>query len=283
VAAIWILNSLRIAGLVSIGAHVSPEIAVQGFHSQAGWISFLFVTLAIVAVARGVPFFAVAQPHSASSPTAPAARSETDLSLAFLAPFMAMLAANILAAAFTPHDQWLYGLKVLAIGTALWWFRDAYKHLVAAVSWSSVAVGFAVGVAWITTDPGRGETTSLGAWISTLPAWILVVWLTLRAFGSVILVPIAEELAFRGFLARWLISTRFESVSFGQFGLLAFAGSSIAFGLMHQRWLAACLAGAVYALLMYRTKRLSDPIAAHAVSNLTIVAWAVAARQWSLL
>jgi len=70
---------------------------------------------------------------------------------------------------------------------------------------------------------------------------------------------------------------------FGQFGLLAFAGSSLAFGVMHQRWLAAALAGAIYALLIYRTKRLSDPIAAPAVTNLTIIVWPVAARQWSLL
>jgi membrane protease YdiL (CAAX protease family) len=52
---------------------------------------------------------------------------------------------------------------------------------------------------------------------------------------------------------------------------------------MHQRWVAACLAGAVYALLMYRTKRLSDPIAAHASSNAAIMLWAVATQQWSLL
>lgn len=282
ISAIWILNSLRIAALVSLGAHVSPEIAVQGFHSQAGWISFLFVTLAIVAAARKVPFFILAQPHGQGS-TARVARAGTDPSLAFLAPFMAMLAANIVAGAFAPHDEWLYGLKVVAIGATLWWFRDAYKSLIARVSWGAAAAGLAVGVAWIATDPGRGQETPLGAWIAAVPAWVLITWLALRLLGSVVLVPIAEELAFRGFFARWLISTRFETVSFGQFQLLAFAGSSIAFGLMHQRWLTACLAGAVYALLMYRTKRLSDPIAAHAVSNLAIVAWAVAARQWSLL
>jgi membrane protease YdiL (CAAX protease family) len=52
---------------------------------------------------------------------------------------------------------------------------------------------------------------------------------------------------------------------------------------MHQRWIAAFLAGAVYALLMYRSKRLSDAIAAHVASNAAIMVWAVAAQQWSLL
>ena len=196
---------------------------------------------------------------------------------------MALVAASILASAFAPHDQWLYAVKVAAIGAALWWFRGAYIPLLSGASLSSVAIGLAVGALWIATDPGRGLETPLGAWLASLPVWLAAIWLGLRAFGSIALVPVAEELAFRGYLARALVSTRFESVGFGEFRLLAFIGSSLAFGLMHQRWLAAFLAGAVYALLMYRTKRLSDPIAAHVASNAAIMVWAVAARQWSLL
>jgi CAAX prenyl protease-like protein len=93
----------------------------------------------------------------------------------------------------------------------------------------------------------------------------------------------AEELAFRGYLHRALISFRFEMVRQDEFRLLALAGSSLAFGMMHQRWIAATLAGAIYALLMYRTNRLSDAIIAHAASNALIVLWAIAAQQWSLL
>ena len=52
---------------------------------------------------------------------------------------------------------------------------------------------------------------------------------------------------------------------------------------MHQRWVAACLAGAVYALLMCRTKKLSDPIAKHVASNAAIMGWAIVTQQWSLL
>jgi len=290
VAAIWLFNALRIALLVSLGAHLSPDIAVQGFHSQAGWVGFLCVTLGCIALSRKVAFFSAAGRslhEPARGDDGAAAESATDRradgSLAYLAPFMAMLAANILAAAFSPHDQWLYAVKVIAIAGALWWFRGSYMPLVAGASWRAVAAGLAVGVAWIATDPGRGEATALGLWIAALPAGAAALWLSLRALGSVALVPIAEELAFRGFLARWLVSTRFESVGFGEFRALGFFGSSVAFGLMHQRWLAAFLAGAVYALLMYRSRRLSDPIVAHAVTNGAIMGWAVAAGQWSLL
>jgi exosortase E/protease (VPEID-CTERM system) len=282
-AAIWLLNALRIALLVMIGAHISPEIAVQGFHSQGGWIGFLLVTLGCIAVSRRVPFFAARPDRVATRPAAPDRPTGAHAALTFLAPFMALVGASILASAFAPHDQWLYAVKVFAIGAVLWWFRGAYLPLLAGASLISVAIGLAVGVLWIATDPGRGIGTPLGAWLASLPLWIAAVWLCLRAIGSIALVPIAEELAFRGYLARALVSIRFENVGFGEFRWLAFVGSSLAFGLMHQRWLAACLAGAVYALLMYKTKRLSDAIAAHAASNAAIMVWAVAARQWSLL
>jgi exosortase E/protease (VPEID-CTERM system) len=283
-AAMWLLNGLRLAILVSIGAHVSPEMAMQGFHSQAGWISFLCVTLASIAISRRIPFFTASVPRAALvTPVAPAASTQTDQSLAYLAPFMAMLVANLLASAFAPHDQWLYPVKIVAIGAALWWFRDAYVPLIRDTSWLSVAVGLAVGALWIVSDPGRGEQVLLGDWIAVQPVELAVAWLTLRALGTVVFVPIAEELAFRGFLARWLISARFESVDFGQFRPLAFIVSSMAFGVMHERWLAAFLAGAVFALLMYRTRRLSDAVVAHAVANLAIFVWAVADQQWSLL
>jgi membrane protease YdiL (CAAX protease family) len=57
----------------------------------------------------------------------------------------------------------------------------------------------------------------------------------------------------------------------------------VLFGLMHDRWLAAALAGALYAMLMCRRGRLSDAIAAHMATNAVIFGWAIAAGQWSLL
>jgi CAAX prenyl protease-like protein len=169
------------------------------------------------------------------------------------------------------------------MGAVVWWFRDAYLPLLRGAAWSSVGIGLAIGVVWIATDPGKGQSAPLGDWLASLPLWALVTWLSLRAFGSVVLVPIAEELAFRGYLSRLLISTRFESVAIGEYRPLAFIVSTVAFGAIHQRWLAAVLAGAIYALLMYRTKRLSDPVAAHAASNAAIMVWAIVAEQWSLL
>jgi exosortase E/protease (VPEID-CTERM system) len=279
IVAVWSLNAVRIAALVSIGAHVSPAVAVGGFHSQAGWIGFLLVTVSIMAASHRSRFFSTRVTARVRSPSRP----DEHLLLALLAPFMALMATSIVASAFAPNDQWLYGLKVAGVSAALWWFRSQYIALIARVSPLSVLVGLAVGVLWIMTDPARDQTTALGVWLAALPAPLFLAWVALRALGAIVLVPVAEELAFRGYLHRALISRHFERVAPGQFSWLALIGSSVLFGLLHQRWLAAALAGAVYALLMYRTNRLPDPVAAHMASNATIVAWAVALQQWSLL
>lgn len=54
---IWTLNAFRIAALIGIGAHISPEIALTGFHSQAGWMTFLMVTIGLMLTAHQINYF----------------------------------------------------------------------------------------------------------------------------------------------------------------------------------------------------------------------------------
>jgi colanic acid/amylovoran biosynthesis glycosyltransferase len=53
---IWLLNGFRIAALVVIG-NWSPEVALRGFHSVAGWFFFNGVACGLVIVSRRVDFF----------------------------------------------------------------------------------------------------------------------------------------------------------------------------------------------------------------------------------
>ncbi len=61
-----------------------------------------------------------------------------------------------------------------------------------------------------------------------------VAWVIFRVFGSVVIVPLAEELAFRGYLVRRLIAADFESVPVDRFTWPSFLISSLLFGAMHQ-------------------------------------------------
>ena len=109
-----------------------------------------------------------------------------------------------------------------------------------------------------------------------------VSWLAFRIAGSVIVVPLAEELAFRGFLVRRLISSDFIAVSPGRFTWPSFLISSVLFGALHGRWLAGTLAGLLYGLALYRRRELSDSVVAHATTNALIAAHVVTTGDWLL-
>jgi exosortase E/protease (VPEID-CTERM system) len=284
-AAIWILNSVRIALLVLLGAHVSPDIALGGFHSQFGWISFLLIAITIMTIAQRIEFFGVTA-HSASAANAarPSARAaESNPTVLYLAPFIALMAAQILTRVAAPQDYLLYPLKVFAVLGILVALRNLYARFSWSPAMSSILIGALAGAVWIATDPGADSQSTLATSLAEFTPAALAAWLVFRGIGTIITVPIAEELAFRGYLYRALISSRFEAVDFRTFRIISLIASSVLFGLMHDRWLAAALAGALYALIMIRRGKIEDAIAAHMTTNAVIFAWAIAAGQWSLL
>ena len=278
IVSIWLLNSARIAALASLGAHVSPDIAVKGFHSQAGWIAFIAATIGIMALAQRSAF-CIREPRVA------VVRAQTSdrVLLAYVAPFMALMAASIAMSAVAPFDRPLYVLKVIAVGAVLWLYRDVYRGMVQRVPFEAYAAGLLVGIVWIATDPGTAAGGDLGTWIAQQSPLAVAGWLAIRVIGASVTVPIAEELAFRGLLHRWLIAREFDRVPFERFTPVALVVSSVLFGAMHGRWLAGILAGAVFALVMYRTRSIAGPIVAHMTANALICLWAIVFRQWSLL
>jgi CAAX prenyl protease-like protein len=110
-----------------------------------------------------------------------------------------------------------------------------------------------------------------------------VSWIAFRVLAAVVTVPIAEELAFRGYLLRRLISADFEAVSFQAFTWFSLFASSLFFGLMHgERWLAGTLAGVLYALATMRSGRIGDAVVAHATTNLLLAAYVLVFGRWGL-
>jgi membrane protease YdiL (CAAX protease family) len=59
--------------------------------------------------------------------------------------------------------------------------------------------------------------------------------------------------------------------------------TAIAFGVLHGAlWLPGIAAGVAYGLLLMRTGRMGEAVAAHATSNLLLAIWVLAAGQWQL-
>jgi CAAX prenyl protease-like protein len=203
----------------------------------------------------------------------------------YLAPLLALVGSTMVGAALTAGFDATYPVRVLATAAALWAFRRRYAVQSRPVTWTAVAIGVAVFAVWMALEPGvaaPGADGAIPAALGRLPEFWAAYWLIFRVVGSVVTVPIAEELAFRGYLTRRLIDADFSAVPPGRFSWPSFLISSALFGALHGRWLAGMLAGAAYALAYYRRGRLADPVVAHATTNGLIAAWVLAPGRWSL-
>jgi hypothetical protein len=158
--------------------------------------------------------------------------------------------------------------------------------------WSgSVLVGVAVFVIWIAPDrifPGYHShwlfTNSVtGAVVSSLAESSRGDWavLTLRTLRAAAFVPIAEELFWRDWLMRWLISQDFEQVPLGTWSVRAFWTVAVLFAVEHGAlWDVGLAAGILYNWWMVRTKSLGDVIVAHGVTNACLSAYVIFAGRW---
>lgn len=275
-AAMWLLNCVRLTTLVLIGHWGYPDVAMGGFHSQAGWIAFVLVAMGLCVLSTRSPVFSQTASGGRSANQPAAARNPV---AAYLMPFLAVLAVSMLTKAMSGAFDWLYPLRVLAAAVALWHFRKEYSGVEWRFGPVSLAAGAAVFAFWVALD--ASAVSGMHPELAAAPPALRALWLLLRTLGAVLTVPVAEELAFRGFLMRRLAAADFESVSWRSLSPLPVLASSLAFGLMHgSRWIEGTIAGAVYAAVMARTGRLGDAIAAHAMTNALLAAWVLASGQW---
>jgi exosortase E/protease (VPEID-CTERM system) len=281
ILAIWLVNAVRITLLVLFGTYISPQIALGGFHSSTGWIGFLAVALITVAVSRAPPFLAI-RPSEGK----PKAQGH-DPTAAYLAPLIALLALILFTGAFSTGFDWFYPVRVLGTAAALWFFwRSRVTRLHFASLWSGKAIGIGalVFVVWTGLEWAMGKADKspiLPDSLEETHAGFAAAWLMFRVLGSVITVPIAEELAFRGYVLRRLISSDFDQVS-PRFAWRSFLLSSFLFGALHGRWVAGTVSGMFYAWAMYRRGRVGDAIMAHATTNALIAADVLLLGHWNL-
>lgn len=271
--AMWLANGARIAALVGIGTLISPELAVGGFHANSGSLLLCGVALGIAWAARRSPFFTLMDAPRAAT---------TNPTAAYLAPLVVGVAASMTTGAVA-RDAFdpLYGVRVVAVLATLWAYRRHYPRW-QGWSWSALGVGVGVFALWMALEPAPTTPSPLGQALATAPAGGAAAWLALRVIGAVVTVPLAEELAFRGYLGRRLVARGFEQVPLERFSWLGFLASSLAFGALHQRFVAGTLAGMLYAAAVYRRGALSDAVVAHATTNALLAAYVLATGSWSL-
>jgi CAAX prenyl protease-like protein len=155
----------------------------------------------------------------------------------------------------------------------------------------SIGLGVAVFFIWIGPDllwPGMRNhwlfhNSLVGSAASALPADLKSspAFIAVRVFGSVGLVPILEELFWRGWLMRWLVSQNFRKIPLGTYSHVSFWLTAILFASEHgSYWDVGLITGVVYNWWLIRTKDLANCILAHAVTNGCLAVYVLGWNQW---
>ena len=184
---------------------------------------------------------------------------------------------------------WLYPVKIAVVSTLLAAFWTSYVELKEGIARNAreavlvVFVGLLTYFAWVRMDWSwalQGDGTGAGYDPFRAGEDLGLVLAGLRLFGASVVVPIMEELFWRSFLIRYLISTNFDSVPVGTVSPFSFVATVVLFGLEHDLWLAGMLAGAAYTGLLVYTKRLWACILAHALTNFALGIHVLMTHEW---
>src|SRR5262249_7352797 len=102
-----------------------------------------------------------------------------------------------------------------------------------------------------------------------------------RAVGCALLVPVIEELFWRGWLLRWLSARDFQKVPWNLYVPRAFWTVAILFAAEHgPYWEVGLAAGIIYNWLLLRTNNLADCVLGHIVTNTLLSLYVLINGRW---
>ena len=299
----WVLNLVRISVLIALGDAGHADLALNGFHSEAGWIFFNAVAIGFLIAAQKIAWLRKGEAAiggwaletSVESPISKSERSGAPapafvVAQAYLVPFLAITAVSLLTRALSSGFEVLYPVRVVVGVVVLWCFRRVYREVDWRFGWVGVVGGVVVFAVWLGVarwmTPSAAAVfagDSLAAGLEFLTPWQRWLWLAARVLAAVFVVPVAEELAFRGYLARRVVSAEVATVPYARLGVVAVAVSAASFGVLGGRmFVGGIFAGVVFALVAKWRNRLGEAVAAHAVANLLLAVWVVARGEYWL-
>jgi len=212
-------------------------------------------------------------------------------SLAYVIPFAVFLLLLEFQKYISLSPLAEYPLRLLILSAVLFVFSRRVINLHSSHRIESVILGVLVFVIWIGPDilfPAYRrqwifQNPLLAASSAPVPEKILMspVVLASRILRSIVLVPIIEELFWRAWLMRWLISPRFERIKLGAYAPAAFWATAVLFASEHgSYWDVGLVAGILYNWWMVRTRSLGNCILVHAVTNACLCGYVVATHHW---
>jgi CAAX prenyl protease-like protein len=196
---------------------------------------------------------------------------------AYVAPFLVLIVLLGVSSALGVPQSWAYPIRTAAVAAALALSSRRVIDLRARRPFASVLLGLAVFALWI--GPGLLWPGYREHWLFDNPLLrggpaaapderASISFLFFRISGSALVVPLAEELFWRGWMMRWLISPHFEEIPLGTYAARAFWITAVLFASEHGAfWDVGLVAGVAFNTWMIRTRSLADCILAHAVTN----------------
>ena len=155
---------------------------------------------------------------------------------------------------------------------------------------ASIAIGLGVCALWIAPDaliPGwrlhpvfqnsiTGHVTT-----SIDPSEFTPLMLALRTMRASLIVPVLEELFWRGWLPRWVQDLDVAKIPIGKYTPLAFWGTAVLFAAEHGPfWEVGLLCGIIFNYWIMRTRSLGDLILTHTVTNLALSLYVIWTARW---
>jgi CAAX prenyl protease-like protein len=182
-------------------------------------------------------------------------------------------------------QYWIYPLQTVVCCGLLIWFWGEYEFQAPRRVLLAIGIGLLVFLVWIAPQQFLGGAPRLTGFDPEVFTGLRgLYWSSLgtRFLRLVIVVPLVEEIFWRGFFLRYLVNERFTAVAVGTFSWMSFAVVTLAFGFGHLRadWTAALITGALYNLVAYRTRSLASCVVAHAITNLLLGIWVMRTGQW---
>ncbi len=240
----------------------------------------------------------------------------TNTTVAHIAPFAVFMVFTALVPAIaiknsalpwwrSAPEHWLYPLQTLVCGALLifYWKNYTFKPargLVLATLFGIISI-----VLWILPahlysvmdvrdSSGKAAIPLLGFAARTEGfdptifqhdrLWYPLV-IIMRFIRMVIVVPLVEEILWRGWLMRWLVSNDekpFTSIQIGTHSWKAFIITTACVVFVHSQedWLGALIFGSMMYYLCIRTKSLAACVLMHAIANLILGIYVMKTQQW---
>jgi len=214
-------------------------------------------------------------------------------SLPWIAPFAVFMILLAVGPSLPIPQPWESILRVgILVAVLLTISKDVVLSLRVRHALPSVLLGLAVCAMWVAPDqlfPGWREhwlfQNSITGTVKTTiaPSELadpLVV--ILRVVRAALLVPILEELFWRGWLPRWIVNNDWQQVPLGTFNGMAFVATAVLFASEHGPfWEVGLLCGFIYNWWMWKTKSLGDLVLVHAVTNAALSGFVMVTKQYA--